>query len=108
MTKEQYFEMCEMLGSEPLEEEIPVEVDDLPDFVQTGLQIYHLLSDVWEGMSGTYMGKDLSNIFKFMELYEVEKVDQLLLIGYIRQMDSFRSQIIHEKQKASKASSPKA
>ena len=31
MTKEAYFEMCEMLGSEPLESEIPLELDDFPD-----------------------------------------------------------------------------
>ena len=30
MTKEQYFEMCEALGNEPAESEIPIEFDDFP------------------------------------------------------------------------------
>lgn len=108
MTKEQYYEMCEMLGSEPLDDEVPVSREDFPDLVQTGLEIYGLLPDMWEGMSGTYMGKDLSNVFKFMELYDVEKYEQLLLVGYIREMDSYRSQIFQDKQKAKGASSQKA
>ena len=37
MTKEQYFEMCEMMGSEPVEDEIPVEFDDLYSEVGEGL-----------------------------------------------------------------------
>jgi hypothetical protein len=60
MDKQAYFEMCEMLGSEPLEDEIPIEIDDFPGLVQEALHLYSYLSDIWEGMSGTYMGKDLS------------------------------------------------
>lgn len=59
MDKQAYFEMCEMLGSEPIDDEIPVEADDFPELVQKALHIYSYLPDIWEGMSGTYMGKDL-------------------------------------------------
>jgi len=108
MTREQYFEMCEMMGTEPDESQIPVEQDDFPDEVQQAFQIYYVLRDVWEGMSGTYMGKDYSTIFEFFRLYHIDPQDQLLTLGYIRQIDSVRSEIFAEKQKAREASRPKA
>jgi len=108
MTKEQYFEMCELMGTEPVSEQIPVDMVDFPEEVQQAFQIYYLLRDVWEGMSGTYMGKDFSTIFEFFRLYDVECQDQLLMIGFIRQIDSIRSGIFHEKQKQREATRPKA
>lgn len=108
MTKEQYFEMCEMMGTEPVESEIPVEQSDFPDEVQQAFQIYYLLRDVWEGMSGTYMGKDYSTIFDFFRLYDIDPSDQLLTMGFVRQIDSVRSEIFAEKQKAREASRQKA
>ena len=44
MTKEQYFEMCEMLGSQPVDSEIPVELDDFPVEVQQAFLVYKQLS----------------------------------------------------------------
>jgi hypothetical protein len=108
MTKEQYFEMCEQLGTEPLEAQIPVDLEDFPNEVQQAFQIYYLLRDVWEGMSGTYMGKDFGTIFEFFRLYEIENADQLLTLNFIRQIDSVRSEIFHEKQKQREASRQKA
>jgi hypothetical protein len=107
MTKEQYFEMCEMMGTEPLESEIPVDMEDFSEDVQQAFQIYYLLRDIWEGMSGTYMGKDFSTIFDFFRLYKVDEADQLLTLSYIRQIDAERSALFHEKQKAREATSKK-
>jgi hypothetical protein len=107
MTKEQYFEMCEVMGTEPLEAQIPIEMEDFPEEVQQSFQIYYLLRDVWEGMSGTYMGKDMSSIFDFFRIYEIENADQLLTLNFIRQIDSVRSDIFHEKQKQREAANKK-
>lgn len=108
MTKSQYFEMCETMGTEPIEAQIPVDMEDFPDEVQQAFQIYYLLRDVWEGMSGTYMGKDFSTIFEFFRLYHIDPQDQLLTLGLIREIDATRSEIFAEKQKAREASRPKA
>jgi len=43
MTKEQYLEMCEMLGTEPVDAEIPVDFTDFPELVQQILNIYNVL-----------------------------------------------------------------
>lgn len=106
MTKEAYFELCEMLGSDPVEEEIPLEIDDFPELVQQAFVIYGMLSDNWEGMSGSYLGKDFSLLFNLFELYGIDtKEEKLLATDFIKQIDNTRSKILYEKQKASKPAS---
>jgi hypothetical protein len=84
MTKEQYLLMCEQLGTEPIEEEIPTEFGDFPHVVQEAIQIFSILPDNWEGMSGTYMGKDYTILPYLMDtIFEVvnkQQTMQLLLI----------------------------
>ena len=43
MTKAQYFEMCEMLGNELVEADIPVELEDMYDEVQEAFSVYGML-----------------------------------------------------------------
>lgn len=106
MTKEAYFEMCEMLGSEPLDEEVPLELDDFPWLVQQAFAIYGMLSDIWEGMSGSYLGKDYSLLFNLFDLYGIDSAEEkLLATDFIKQIDAVRSKILYEKQKATKPAS---
>jgi hypothetical protein len=90
MTKEQYFEMCEALGSEPLQSEIPVEFSDFPDEIQLALSIYKLMRDEWEYMGGTYTGKNLNGIFELFEVYEIDKLDKRYYLELIHMIDSIR------------------
>jgi hypothetical protein len=88
MSKEQYLLMCEQLGNEPIPEEIPAEYEDFPYTVQEAIQIFSILPDNWEGMSGTYMGKDYSILPYLMDtIFEVVDKQQtmqfLLTIGKI-------------------------
>jgi hypothetical protein len=99
MTKDQYFEMCEALNSEPLESEIPVEIVDFPNEIQEIFNIYYLLTDVWDGMSGTYQGKNTSIVFNLFELYKVDREDQLVYLMYVRGIDNVRKRLINEKVK---------
>lgn len=108
MTKEHYFEMCEALGSEPVESEIPVDMEDFPEEVQQAFQIYYLLKDIWDTMGGNYLGKDTSVLFQFFDLYDIEKPNRLLIVGLIQQMDYARSKLISQKQKSKEPSSKKA
>lgn len=57
MTRDKYFDICEMLGSTPKPEEIPVEFADLYDEIQEGIIVYNMLQDNWDTMSGVYLGK---------------------------------------------------
>ena len=53
---------------------MPLSQSEFPIEVQVAFFVFDLLSDVWEGMSGTYMGKDWSGL-KFSYLEEFLLVD---------------------------------
>lgn len=94
MTKDMYFEMCEQLGNAPIEEEIPIEINDLPDEIQQALDIYFRLRDEWDSMSGTYTGKNLSGLKDILDIYDVDKADRANLLDWIFIIDRIRSKCI--------------
>lgn len=99
MTKEQYFEMCEALNSEPIEEEIPIEFSDFPQEVQLLLLIYRMLRDDWDYMNGNYIGKDMSNIFDILKIYEIPFEDTRFYLELLYLIDSVRKQEIAKQKK---------
>lgn len=94
MTKAAYFEMCEALGSEPLEEEIPVDYEDLLVDVQEALSMYHKLRDEWDTMNGVYLGKSYSGILDIFEIQGVPVEDRKMLYDLIGVIDTHRSKAI--------------
>lgn len=101
MTKDAYFEMCEMLEQEPIEEEIPVEIQDFPDLVQQCFVIYQVLADNWDSMGGGYLGKDYSIVFNLFNIYNITESEEILLcLDFLQHMDSIRQKLIAEKIKA--------
>lgn len=87
------------MGTEPLEEEIPIEYEDLPDLVKLTFVVYEALRDEWDYMGGNYIGKNLSNLFNIFELYEVSKEEYLLVYKLISIIDSERRSILRAKNK---------
>ena len=102
MTKQQYFEMCEMLGSEPLDSEIPVEFEDFPFEVQQAFNAYRMLRDEWDTMNGNYLGKSLIGVKDVLEATEIEQSEQKFIIMLIRMIDTVRSDEINNKKKMEK------
>lgn len=102
MTKDQYFEMCEMLGSEPLDSEIPVEFEDFPFEVQQAFNAYRMLRDEWDTMNGNYLGKSLIGVKDVLEATEIEQSEQKFIIMLIRMIDTVRSDEINNKKKTEK------
>lgn len=96
VTKETYFEICEQLGTEPLDEEIPVEYDDFPDEIQQALSIYFRLRDEWDGFSGTYMGKNFTGLSDILDIYQVDKSDRQNVLDWIFVIDKVRSKCIKD------------
>ena len=96
MTKEQYLEMCEMLGSEPIDEEIPVEFEDMPLEVQESFRIYTTLQDNWDYMNGNYIGKNLSGVSEIFAMYDIEKSDYKIVYEIIIQIDKIRAKQISD------------
>lgn len=94
MTKEAYFEMCEALGTEVIEEEIPIEIDDFPEEVQEAIGVYFKLRDEWDTMNGVYMGKSYSGLMDILDILEIDHKDRKYLLEWIVVMDAARSKTI--------------
>lgn len=107
MTKDQYFEMCDMLGTEPVELDIPIEFQDLPGFIQQVFEIYTYLSDRWEGMSGTFMGKDYGIVFNLFDTFEIQDLtEKQTMLKIMSSIDRIRSNIITKKYKSQESTKP--
>jgi len=57
---------------------MPLETSEFPDEVQVAFLISGYLSDRWDGMSGTYMGKDWGTVDHLFNLFEVEDKKTIL------------------------------
>jgi hypothetical protein len=98
MSKETYYEICEMFGNDPDPLEVPVEFSDLHSEVQEAFQLYNKLTDMWDSMSGSYMGKNIVGLLDIMELYEVD--DKKLSFDIIKTIDNIRSETIKSRKAA--------
>lgn len=98
MTKDQYFEMCEMMKSEPIESEIPVEFEDLNEDIQYTIGVYNMLQDNWDTMNGTYLGKNLAGLTDIFRIMEVD--DYRTCFYIIGILDKVRAEIINTKKPA--------
>ena len=70
---DKYLRICEELNQEPDPTKMPVSPADLPYEAQLAFFVYSFLPDRWEGMSGTYLGKDWSSISVIFEVFEIEE-----------------------------------
>jgi len=102
MTKDTYFEMCEMLGTEPNEDEIPIEFDDFPTEIQETMGIYYRLRDEWDTMNGIYTGKSFVGLSDILDILEVEHKDRKYVLEWISTIDSIRSKILNKKETVTK------
>ena len=102
MTKQLYYEMCEMLGNTPKEEEVPVEYEDLLHDVHEALNIYSKLRDEWDNMAGVYIGKNFQGITEVFNLYSVPEEDRKTLFELLALIDDIRAKMINIKKKQSK------
>lgn len=93
--------MCEEMGWEPVEAEIPKDASSLDFEVQQSLMLFNMLPDKFEGMSGTWLGKDFSPLQVFMDIYEIyERRD---VLDYILIIQNEYSKYYSEKQQMNKA-----
>ena len=72
MNADQYIDMCEQMGWEIKEEDLPKDPSELPQDAQQALVLLNSLPDNWEGMSGTWMGKDYSGLSAIMDIYDIQ------------------------------------
>ena len=97
MTKDQYFEMCEALGTQPLDSEIPLEIDDFPSEVQEAFSIHNSLQDNWDTMNGNYLGKDLSifmTVFRDIMCLPIEDIK--VYFDLVLHIDSVKRKLVSD------------
>jgi hypothetical protein len=92
--------MCEALGSEPIEEEIPIDREDLSIETQLVFHIYDKLPAKWEGYSGQYMGKELNLLPILCEEFDIDKFIRKYAWDIIPIIDSFVAEDIAKKIKS--------
>jgi hypothetical protein len=85
-----------MMGTEPLESEIPIEYEDLPTEVQLALTVYEYLRDDYDAMSGTYRGKVLIGIFDIMNILDLDRSEYRQTLDLIKMIDYARKQLDSE------------
>lgn len=96
MTRDRYLEMCDQMGKEPDENEIPPDWEDFPTDVQTGITIFNMLGDrVFPDIG--YLGKDYTNLPILIEIYGVENKE--LLLEVLQFLDSRAIQKSSEQMK---------
>ena len=79
MTRERYLDMCEQLGNEPVESEIPPDWEDLPEIVQIAMNTFNMLGDRVYPEIG-YIGKDYTNLPIYCEIHGIEDKEYFLEI----------------------------
>lgn len=98
--------MCEMLGSEPIDEEIPIQRYDLTEETQAVFNLYDKLPSNWEGFSGNYMGKDLVLLPVLFKEYEVEKYLRRYAWDIIPIIDNYVAEDVAKKIKSKSKGAP--
>mgnify|MGYP001237111592 FL=1 len=79
--------MQEQMGQPIEEDKIPPTIDDFPEVVTDGLDIFNRLGDrVYPDIG--YVGKDFTNLNLYMEVYGVNEKDKDFLLEIIEWLDA--------------------
>ena len=97
MTRETYLDMCEQLGSQPQEKEIPVMLEDMPIDVELAYNVYNLLPDKIDSFNGVYYGKELDKAPLMLEFLEIQSKKDIFKIIII--IDSLEREEINRRKK---------
>ena len=75
-------------------------MEDLLLETQTAVNIYRMLPDMWAGMTGHYLGKELSSLKIMFDIWEIEdKHLQNYILYAIKILDMEMSEIVSAKIK---------
>ena len=67
---DKYLKICEQLGQEPDPDKMPLDSSDFPYEVQVAFFISNYLEDIWDGMSGSYLGKRYGSVEYLFKIYK--------------------------------------
>ncbi len=90
----EYLIVCDRLGKEPDPNKMPMNFGNFPYEVQLAFLIYDHLPDRWEGMSGSYLGKEWSAVGTLLDTYKVE--ERKVILFFIKAIDNINSRLINK------------
>ena len=93
--------MCEQMGWEPQEEHIPIDPSTLSLNVQQALIVFNALPDIWEGMSGSWMGKDYSGLGDIMNIYDLDNRKEIFRLLQVAEGEASKFYAQKQKQQES-------
>jgi hypothetical protein len=79
---------------------------NFPYEIQEAFQVWNYLTDQWDGMSGTYFGKQIAGIKDVMELLEVSNQKEIFKL--VKIIDTKYSKHVNKKNKEQQAKTPKS
>ena len=91
---DEYLIVCERLGKEPDYNKMPIDDKDFPYEVQLAFFIHSLMPDRWEGMSGSYLGKEWGAIGALLDAYNIE--ERQIIVFFIKAIDIINSKVINK------------
>ena len=97
MSLEAYLRMCEQLGKEPNPDEMPPDMGDFPLEIQEAFIIHSMLPDRWDGMSGSYLGKDWSALESLLNIQGVE--DKKTVCYFLKNVEAHHTMSINAELK---------
>jgi hypothetical protein len=99
MTKDRYLEMQEQLGREPKIEQCPPGIEDFPEIVVSGINIFNYLGDRLLPDIG-YIGKDYTNLPVLLKVYNIHNIEEIeLILDILSRLDSHAIEKSHERMK---------
>ena len=105
MTRERYLKMCDQLGQEPDEDEIPPAWEDFPEVVLDALNTFNCLGDRMYPEIG-YMGKDFTNLPFYIDMHGIEDTElflEILIYLESRAIKQSRDDMKRERDKLKRA-----
>jgi|TARA_B110000483_G_scaffold64598_1_gene80452 hypothetical protein len=95
------------MGEEPDPARMPLDSSEFPEEVQVAFFMFSLLSDNWDGTSGSYMGKDWSHCSHLFKVYEIEdpRTTMFFMKTYEVLLVNYRAEQAEEKRKQSERKS---
>jgi hypothetical protein len=81
---------------------MPLDTSDFPEDVQVAFFVFNMLSDIWDGMSGSYMGKNWTDAEFIFKTHKIEDKKSVLYFAkmYERILMNHRAEEAERKRKS--------
>ena len=103
---ETYLRICEQLEEEPDPERMPIDESMFPVEVQFSFLLHSLLPERWDGMSGSYLGKDWSALGTLLDVYDIEH--RKVVTYFLKYIDIFNANGINDRLEKKRDKTPQA